>query len=286
MSRRDDAVTYWMNAAGRHPLLTPAEELHLGRLVRRWLDDPGASALAQRRGRRARDRMVAGNLRLVGTVVRREAKKYPRLVGPCEVPDMLQAGAIGLVRAAERFDPERGYKFSTLAFWWIWQATTRWVATDCRTIRLPVARAEELSKIYKATDRLVERLGRPPTRQELAAELGTDANLIDARLRAGQPCLSLDYMVANEDDQACFLDFLPAPLADDQYDHLYGLIDSLPPLQAMLIREHYGLDSCRWTDKTQLAKNFGLTTEQVRRQLRLAHGRLQGRVQLSLPTPT
>ena len=123
-----DATQRWLNAAGRQPLLTAAGELHLGTMVRAWQDHPdgadGAPPGVIRRGRRARDRLVASNLRLVAHVL---GKQRPKLasIADDDLQDLLQAGAQGLTRAAEKYDPARGYRFTTYAYWWIWQGINR-----------------------------------------------------------------------------------------------------------------------------------------------------------------
>jgi len=140
-----DAVGAWLAAAGRQPLLTAAEEVHLGQAIRRWMDWEGGPELApapvQRRGLRARDRMVAANLRLVVAV----ANKYRGKISARHhcLSDALQEGTIGLQRGAEKFDPARGYKFSTYAYWWTRQAITRWIDQQ-DLIRLPINVSEQL----------------------------------------------------------------------------------------------------------------------------------------------
>jgi RNA polymerase nonessential primary-like sigma factor len=226
--------------------------------------------------------MVAGNLRLVASICRREMRRYPRLVLLADHADMLQAGAMGLQRAAEKFDPERGYKFSTFAFYWIWQATTRWVASDCRTIRLPVAHGDQLAKIYKAMDRLHERHGRPPTRQELADESGVDPEMIETRFRMGRPCLSLNHILQCSDDGQDLMEFQQTPDDDRQYDDLYDLIGKLSPLQQELIIMNYGLELNAKHSQKELARANGISIERVRKELASAHATLQGQEQLSL----
>jgi hypothetical protein len=125
-----DPAQPWLNLAGRHPLLSAANELHLGGLVRSWQDHPagpdGAPAGVIRRGRRARDRLVACNLRLVAHVLGKQTPKLASLsISADDLQDLLQAGAVGLTRAAEKYDPSRGYRFTTYATWWIWQGITR-----------------------------------------------------------------------------------------------------------------------------------------------------------------
>jgi RNA polymerase sigma factor (sigma-70 family) len=136
-------LSSWLAAAGRVPLLTPAEELHLGTMVRRWLDDPAPSPAVIRRGKRARDRMIAANLRLVVSV----AKRYHPAIQRRRLShlDALQEGSVGLVRAAELFEPAKGYKFSTYAYWWIRQALTRWLSSS-DLIRVPVHLREKINR--------------------------------------------------------------------------------------------------------------------------------------------
>jgi len=140
-----DAVGAWLAAAGRQPLLTTAEEVHLGAAIRRWMDHPDGPDLApapvRRRGLRARDRMVEANLRLVVSV----AGKYRGKISARHhcLSDALQEGTIGLQRGAEKFDPARGYKFSTYAYWWIRQAIQRWIDQQ-DLIRLPINVSEQL----------------------------------------------------------------------------------------------------------------------------------------------
>ena len=143
----DDAIGHWLNAAGRVPLLTAAEEVHLSQAIRRWQDWEGghgaAPAQVQRRGLRARERMVAANLRLVVSVANRYRGRITAR-HQC-MTDAFQEGAIGLQRGAEKFDSTKGYKFSTYGYWWIRQAITRWI-DRIDLIRLPVHVAEMLRK--------------------------------------------------------------------------------------------------------------------------------------------
>ena len=142
-----DAVGHWLAAAGRVPLLTAAEEVHLGAMVREWQNWPdgpdGAPAPVRRRGLRARDRMVAANLRLVVNV----ANRYFRVIERRRLSqeDALQEGTLGLMRGAELFDPAKGYKFSTYGYWWVRQAITRWLSSS-DTIRVPVHLRERLNR--------------------------------------------------------------------------------------------------------------------------------------------
>jgi len=133
MARIPESASAWLDASGKVPLLSPSQELHLGRLVQQWQQHPdgpdGAPPAVRKRGLRARNRIVEANLRLVAMVAR-------RMGGNAPLPDRLQTGALGLVRAAERFDPERGYRFTTLAYWWIRQGIAAGELAET-TIRLP-----------------------------------------------------------------------------------------------------------------------------------------------------
>ena len=199
----------WLAAAGRVPLLTPAEEVHLGAMVREWQDWPGgpdaAPAPVQRRGRRSRDRMIQANLRLVMNV----AKRYHRAIERRRLApeDALQEGTLGLMRACEKFDPTRGFKLSTYATWWVRQGLTRWLSSS-DTIRIPVHLREKINRGDDPTgdERLVaaaavlhprslDRLvgdGQSPLADMLAAPAedpleGLDASALVARMREALP---------------------------------------------------------------------------------------------------
>jgi len=186
-----DVVGHWLAAAGRQPLLTTAEEVHLGQAIRRWMDHPDGPELApapvRRRGLRARDRMVAANLRLVVNV----ANRYRQRVAARRqcIADAYQEGAIGLQRGAEKFDPARGYKFSTYAYWWIRQAVTRF-ADQQDLIRLPINVSEQLRS--------------------------AEADLSDPRLAAAvaaKRLSSIDLRIG-EGGNSTMADVLPAPAED------------------------------------------------------------------------
>jgi RNA polymerase primary sigma factor len=204
-------------ARGRFPLLTHEQEITLGRDVRRWLDWPGGPDAAppevRRRGARSRERMIAANLRLVGTV----AGKFVR-VGQrrgLELADLIQEGAIGLARGVEKFDPTRGYKFSTYAYWWIRQAITR-ALDSAGTIRLPSHTAQELQRAAKLPAGELAALD-PAERQRLEQL---------ALLRA---CASLDAPMALGGDAGTLGDVLAAPQADPLLAAELELLEGLDP---------------------------------------------------------
>jgi len=191
--RSSDSMTWYLASIGREPLLTPSEEIELGNQVQKMMglietksDEYSPQELKVIRvGRRAKDRMIKANLRLVVSI----AKKYQGK--GLELLDLIQEGSLGLERAVEKFDPSRGYKFSTYAFWWIRQSMTRAIACQSRTIRLPVHLSERLTTIRKVSLDLAHKLGAMPSRQEIAedahrgAGFGT-APILD-HLQPGRP---------------------------------------------------------------------------------------------------
>lgn len=192
-------VDFIMQSAKRVPLLTPEEEITLGRQVQAMVRLQEAKAggkytkaeqLTIRRGRRARDRFVSANIRLVVTVAGKFERWMARL--DMSVEDMIQEGCIGLTRAAERFDPERGYKFSTYAYWWIRQGIQRAIYQQGRGVRLPVHVCELLAKSGPISRRMRQELGREPTLREIAAELKVDQDYLEHVLLIGGRHVSLD----------------------------------------------------------------------------------------------
>lgn len=203
--KHQDSVRQYLIEIGRYPLLTAQQEIELSRTIQAWLTHPASCPKhIERQGRRAKERMIQCNLRLVVMV----AKKYSGR--GVEMLDLLQEGAIGLDRAAEKFDYSKGYKFSTYAYWWIRQAITRAIQTDGRTIRLPVHIGEKLSKVKKTTAQLSVKLGRLPKLSELAAELDFTEDQLRQLKQVERLPLRLDQQVGESED-GCLMDFIPDP---------------------------------------------------------------------------
>ena len=193
----DDSVRYFLDQAGRIPLLTVDEELLVARDVQRWIamrDQDDCPRKVRRRGERAYNRMFSANLRLVATV----AKKYVYITKSLEFADLLQEGCLGLSRAIEKFDPTRGYKFSTYAYWWVRQSVTRAVTQQDRVIRLPVTAIEAFSKLKRWAPVFQAEFGRAPTIEECALEAGVSVSAMEAYMAHLHRTQSLDR-VANDD---------------------------------------------------------------------------------------
>jgi RNA polymerase primary sigma factor len=210
--RSSDPISWYLATIGRVPLLTPSEEIELGnqvqammRLVEEQRNEADYSEKEQktiRVGRRSKQRMMKANLRLVVSV----AKKYQGK--GLELLDLIQEGSLGLERAVEKFDPTRGYKFSTYAFWWIRQSMTRAIACQSRTIRLPVHLSERLSTIRKVSLELAHKLGAMPSRREIAEAMDIPIDELDALLRQALTTSSLDAPVNGEEGRSFLGDLI------------------------------------------------------------------------------
>jgi RNA polymerase primary sigma factor len=226
--RSSDPVSWYLATIGRIPLLTPAEEIELGNQVQAMmtLTEDGSKAFEDheltgkqkrmlRIGRRAKERMMKANLRLVVSV----AKKYQGK--GLELLDLIQEGSLGLERAVEKFDPTRGYKFSTYAFWWIRQSMTRAIACQSRTIRLPVHLSERLTTIRKVSLDLAHKLGAMPSRVEIAEAMDIPLDELDSLLRQALTTSSLDAPVNGEEGRS----FLGDLIADSSLDEPLDIVE-------------------------------------------------------------
>jgi RNA polymerase sigma factor (sigma-70 family) len=197
-----DSIKDYLNSIARYPLLTPQQEIQLGRRVSRWQELRHAERLTTveqrelRSGERARQRFIQSNLQLVVHVARKYHKRQNRSL---ELMDLVQEGNIGLARAVELFDPSRGYKFSTYAYWWIRQAITRALIMQDSMIRLPTSLHELLFKIGRTAQAMAHRLGREPTMTELAAEVNLETKDLATILKRAYKVTSLDQKVHDAD---------------------------------------------------------------------------------------
>ena len=269
-----DSVTWFLSSICREPLLTAAEEIELGNQVQRMmniLEKEGTRSVEEakilRLGRKSKERMMRANLRLVVSV----AKKYQGK--GLDLQDLIQEGSLGLERAVEKFDPTRGYKFSTYAFWWIRQSMTRAIATQGRAIRLPVHLSERLALMKRVTHELTHKLGAIPTRREIAVEMGLSVEEIDAILRQSLTTSSLDEPV-NANEGKSFLGDLIAdtqknePLEEietNMYKEQLGKwLSHLSEQEKQVITLRFGLDDANKMTLTEIGKLMEISRERVR----------------------
>ncbi len=286
----DDSISLYLKEIGRVPLLTAAEEVELakrmerGDLARDRLEEGVEDPIEMeyllwvvRDGERAQEHLIKANSRLVVSV----AKKY---VGR-GVPflDLIQEGNIGLIRAVNKFDYRRGYKFSTYATWWIRQAVTRAIADQGRTIRVPVHMYEQINRLTRTSRQLVQELGREPTTEEIAEALGVTTKKVEQVIRVSQRPLSLEMPVGEEED-SYLGDFIPDEDAQSPTDEasrqlLREVIDeifaSLSPREVRILQLRFGLvDGYNYTLE-EVGRKFGVTRERIRQIEAQALGRLR-----------
>jgi RNA polymerase sigma factor (sigma-70 family) len=255
----------------RHPLLTPEEELILGRQVQASLpliEEAKTRALTTieqrtvRVGNKAKERMITANLRLVI----RLAAKYERVARQLTTLDLVQEGCLGLVRAVEKFDPTRGYKFSTYSFWWIRQAISRALNQMDRDIRIPYAVADRLPRLALATQRLAHELGRSPTRKELAADVEMPEAELALLISRNQRVTSLDKHF--QDDGISLVDLLPDPkttidnaIYTYELDQLKHALKFLDDEERLLVCHRYEIDGAAKMTLKAWAKSRGCSRQ-------------------------
>ena len=275
------SASWWLDTIGRIPLLTPADEIELGTAIQRWQQHPDPCPPGiRRRGMRARDRFVRANLRLAVSYV---AKRCNRLARQHGSDDLVQAANLGLITAVERFDPARGYRFSTYAYWWIRQSVNRWVDQHSRSIAIPGSHCQHLSKIGGITRRIECEQGRLPTRQELAAELGVSLRVLEQVLENGREVESLDKQIGHDGGlgglgQVFSLgDMVPSwdrSLEDEeaqaerwrQAEQLRNLITRLPAAEQRLLVLAWGLEGVE-LPRPELARQEGISTRALESRL-------------------
>ena len=249
----DDPVCMYLKDIGKIPLLTPEREACLAERIA-----TGDEA--------AKNELVEANLRLVVSI----AKKY---VGKgMYILDLIQEGNLGLMKAVEKFDHTKGYKFSTYATWWIRQAITRAIADQARTIRIPVHMVETIHRVSRASRQLLQEYGREPSIDEIAEKLGMSADKVREIMKAAQDPVSLETPIGEEDDSHLG-DFIPdestpTPAEAVSYqllrEQLNKVLHTLTPREEMVIKLRFGLDDGRTRTLEEVGKEFNITRERIR----------------------
>ena len=247
-----DSLQLFLREAGRHALLTAAQEVELAKKI-------------ERGDRAAKQRMIQSNLRLVVSI----AKNYRNQGLP--FLDLIQEGTLGLIRAVEKFDWRRGYKFSTYATWWIRQAVARALADKARTIRMPVHIVERLQKMNRAERTLWTQLGREPTLEEIAEEASLPMHQALEVRAAARASASLDQPIGEQED-AVFGDFVAGddPLPEEEVEvslraqALNAALLALPERERQVLVLRYGLDDAEPKTLEEIGRRLGLTRERVR----------------------
>ncbi len=248
-----DSLRLYLRSIGRVDLLTAGEEVALARRI-------------ERGDMVAKQQMIEANLRLVVSI----AKGY--LGRGLSFLDLIQEGSLGLIRAVEKFDYRRGYKFSTYATWWIRQAVTRAIADKARTIRIPVHMVEKLNKVVHVERQLVQEFGREPTPEEIAMELQWTAREVKDILRIAQLPVSLEKPIGEEEDSELG-DFVEDDTAESPFElasenlrreNVRRALDALPPREREVIEMRYGLSGGKARTLEEVGRAFGVTRERIR----------------------
>ncbi|MBO8126038.1 MAG: RNA polymerase sigma factor RpoD [Firmicutes bacterium] len=249
----DDPVRMYLKEIGRVPLLTAEEEVELAKRI-------------QEGDESARRRLAEANLRLVVSIAKRYVGRGMLFL------DLIQEGNLGLIKAVEKFDYSKGYKFSTYATWWIRQAITRAIADQARTIRIPVHMVETINKLIRVNRKLLQELGRDPTPEEIAKEMGLTEERVREILKISQEPVSLETPIGEEEDSHLG-DFIededsPAPAEAASYsmlkEQLEEVLDTLTPREKKVLRLRFGLDDGRARTLEEVGKVFGVTRERIR----------------------
>ena len=249
----DDPVRMYLKEIGKVPLLSSEEEMELAKQI-----EAGSQY--------AKKKLAEANLRLVVSIVKRYVGRGMLFL------DLIQEGNLGLIKAVEKFDFRKGFKFSTYATWWIRQAITRAIADQARTIRIPVHMVETINKLIRVSRQLLQELGREPTDDELAAEMQMPVEKVRETRKIAQEPVSLETPIGEEEDSHLgdFIpdDDAPAPAEAAAFtmlkEQLINVLDTLTPREEKVLRLRFGLDDGRARTLEEVGKEFNVTRERIR----------------------
>jgi len=250
----DDSVRLYLREIGKIPLLTPEEELDLAKKVKAG-------------DKKAKDKMAEANMRLVVSIAKRYGGRG------LDFLDLIQEGNTGLLRAVEKFDPDKGFKFSTYATWWIRQAITRAIADQARTIRIPVHMVETINKLLRTQRRLTQELNREPTNEEIAAAMDMEIDKVEYVMKIKQDITSLDANVRDDDDDSVLGDFIeddeavsPEDAATTQLlkEQVKDMLGVLTEREQKILKLRFGLEDGKSHTLEEVGQEFQVTRERIR----------------------
>jgi RNA polymerase primary sigma factor len=249
----DDPVRMYLKEIGRVPLLTAEEEVALAKRMQAGDEE-------------AQKRLAEANLRLVVSIAKRYVGRGMLFL------DLIQEGNLGLIKAVEKFDYTKGYKFSTYATWWIRQAITRAIADQARTIRIPVHMVETINKLIRVSRQLLQQLGREPIPEEIAKEMDITVERVREIMKIAQEPVSLETPIGEEEDSHLgdFIEDQDAPAPADAAsfmllkEQLEEVLDTLTPREEKVLRLRFGLDDGRARTLEEVGQSFGVTRERIR----------------------
>ena len=249
----DDPVRMYLKEIGRVPLLTADEEVELAKRMEAGDEE-------------AQKRLAEANLRLVVSIAKRYVGRGMLFL------DLIQEGNLGLIKAVEKFDYNKGYKFSTYATWWIRQAITRAIADQARTIRIPVHMVETINKLIRISRQLLQQLGRDPSPDEIAKEMEISVDRVREIMKIAQEPVSLETPIGEEEDSHLgdFIEDQDAPAPADAASftllkaQLEDVLDTLTPREERVLRLRFGIDDGRSRTLEEVGQNFGVTRERIR----------------------
>ena len=253
----DDPVRLYLKEIGKYPLLTTEEEIALAKQIAEGTPDEQAAA---------KKKLSEANLRLVVSIAKRYVGRGMQFL------DLIQEGNLGLIKAAEKFDYTKGYKFSTYATWWVRQAITRAIADQARTIRIPVHMVETINKLIRVNRQLAQELGRDPTPAEIAKEMGISESKVREIIKIAQEPVSLETPIGEEEDSHLG-DFIedenapaPAEVASNAMmrEQLQEVLHTLTPREEKVIRLRFGLEDGQAHTLEEVGKEFNVTRERIR----------------------